>query len=179
MDQSLTGPTILRSIQEQGFQGSRSTLSQYIADLRRLRRTGGEPSPRFRHVSPRSAAKILTKPRDKVDDEDRPYLKRLLSNVEGTVVVRNLAISFYELMKQSDEGRLNEWLAEAKDCGVRELQRFARGIQKDYSAIAAGIAEPWSNGQVEGQINRLKTLKRQMYGRAGFELLRARVLYHG
>lgn len=99
VDQLLTGPTILCIIQEQGYQGSRSTLGQCIAEPRRLRLAGEQPSPRLRHVSPRSAAKVLTKPRDKVDDEDRPYLNRLLSNVEGTVVVRNLAMSFCELMK--------------------------------------------------------------------------------
>jgi transposase len=54
--------------------------------------------------------------------------------------------------------------------------RFSYGLQKDISAIAAAVESPWSTGQVEGQINRLKMIKRQMYGRAGFELLRARVL---
>ena len=56
------------------------------------------------------------------------------------------------------------------------MVRFAYGLQKDISAVAAAVDTPWSNGQVEGQVNRLKALKRQMYGRAGFPLLRARVL---
>ncbi len=58
------------------------------------------------------------------------------------------------------------------------MRSFARGIRKDLAAVSAGIGGPWSNGQLEGQINRLKMLKRQMFGRAGFDLLRARVLYH-
>jgi transposase len=59
------------------------------------------------------------------------------------------------------------------------LNGFAQGIRQDEAAVAAAMSEPWSNGPVEGQVNRLKTVKRQMYGRAGFKLLRARVLYAG
>jgi transposase len=62
-----------------------------------------------------------------------------------------------------------------EDSGCAELQSFAAGLRQDESAVAAALTEAWSNGPVEGQVNRLKTIKRQMYGRAGFELLRARV----
>jgi transposase len=59
------------------------------------------------------------------------------------------------------------------------MNGFAQGIRQDEAAVAAAMSEPWSNGPVEGQVNRLKTIKRQMYGRAGFQLLRARVLDAG
>jgi transposase len=59
----------------------------------------------------------------------------------------------------------------------RDLQTFAAGLQRDYAAVRAALSEPWSNGQTEGQVTRLKLLKRQMYGRAKFDLLRQRVLY--
>ena len=61
--------------------------------------------------------------------------------------------------------------------GIKELAGFARRLQQDSSAVAEALRSPWSNGQTEGQINRLKFIKRQMYGRAKFDLLRARVLY--
>jgi transposase len=64
----------------------------------------------------------------------------------------------------------------AKHSGISSLARFAAGLEKDFAAVLSAVETDWSNGQVEGQINRLKTLKRQMYGRAGFELLRARAL---
>jgi transposase len=67
-------------------------------------------------------------------------------------------------------------LSSAKWSDLRMVCRFAYGLQKDISAVAAAVDTPWSTGQVEGQINRLKMIKRQMFGRAGFELLRARVL---
>ena len=64
----------------------------------------------------------------------------------------------------------------AETSGIPELNGFATGIRRDHAAVAAGIEKPWSNGQVEGQVHRLKLLKRQMYGRSGFLLLRRRVL---
>ena len=179
LNQSLSGPVIFRKIQEQGYRGSRSTLGQYLADLRRSKRSGQESVVRRHRISPRSAARLLTRSDDKVDEEDKPYLKLLLEKLEGAEAIRNLSDSFRKLLEKHDRSGLDNWLSEAMTCGVRELRTFAQGIQRDYEAVAAGIAERWSNGQVEGQVNRLKTLKRQMYGRAGFALLRARVLYHG
>jgi transposase len=73
--------------------------------------------------------------------------------------------------------RLDAWLAEAERCAVPALGRFAAGLRHDLDAVQAGLSEPWSNGQTEGQIHRLKLLKRQMYGRAGFTVLRQRVLH--
>lgn len=81
-----------------------------------------------------------------------------------------------------DEKRVEEltgWLARARRSGVAEFKRFAQGLEREREAIAAAIALPWSNGQVEGQVNRLKVIKRQMYGRANFDLLRLRVLAPG
>jgi transposase len=72
---------------------------------------------------------------------------------------------------------LRGWLDEATASEIKEIQSFVAGIERDYDAVAAGFRLHWSKGQVEGNVNRLKTLKRQMYGRAGFELLRQRVLY--
>lgn len=73
--------------------------------------------------------------------------------------------------------RLEGWLIEAEQSGVIELRAFARGIRRDREAVEMAIRVEWSQGQTEGQVNRLKCLKRQMYGRAGFALLRQRVLH--
>ncbi|BDV37137.1 transposase [Methylocystis bryophila] len=76
----------------------------------------------------------------------------------------------------ADPGELSSWLDDARHSGIRALQQFARMLSRDIDALRNTIAEPWSSGQTEGEINRLKTLKRAMSGRAGFELLRARML---
>jgi transposase len=72
---------------------------------------------------------------------------------------------------------LEAWLADAASSSIAELQGFAYGIRRDWAAVEAGLTLEWSQGQVEGHISRLKALKRQMYGRAKFDLLRQRVLY--
>ena len=71
---------------------------------------------------------------------------------------------------------LEAWLAEAKACGVGAVETFAAGLELDGAAVRTALTETWSSGQAEGQVNRLKLLKRQSYGRAGFDLLRRRVL---
>ena len=68
------------------------------------------------------------------------------------------------------------WLQEASSCGIRAVETFAAGLQQEEAAIKAALTLPWSSGQAEGQINKLKLIKRQMYGRANFDLIRRRVL---
>ena len=71
---------------------------------------------------------------------------------------------------------LDAWLAEARSCGIAAVETFAAGLEQDGAAVRAALTSPWSSGQAEGQINRLKLLKRRMYGRAGLDLLRRRAL---
>jgi transposase len=71
---------------------------------------------------------------------------------------------------------LDAWLIDARASGIYAMQRFAKTIRQDLEAVRNAMSEPWSNEQTEGQIDRLKTLKRTMYGRAGVELLRARMM---
>ena len=90
----------------------------------------------------------------------------------------DLAREFREIIRQRQSDRLEAWAGRAQQAGApRELANFAQGLKADWAAVQAALTMPWSNGQVEGQVNRLKTIKRQMYGRAGFDLLRQRVLH--
>ena len=86
---------------------------------------------------------------------------------------RSLAHRFLGLVRRRDLDGFDRWLPEARACTVPEMQRFAA----DLSAVRAAFSSPWNNGQVESQINRLKYLKRQMYGRAKLDLMRIRVLH--
>jgi transposase len=85
---------------------------------------------------------------------------------------------FRHLLRTRDLAGFREWLPQALQCTVLEVQGFARGLCRDRSAVEAAFVYEWNNGQVEGQVNRLKMLKRQTYGRANFDLLRKRVLFH-
>ena len=91
-----------------------------------------------------------------------------------------MAQEFCRLVRDRQAESLDEWMARTHDEGVpRELRGFADGLKQDDAAVRAALSLEWSNGQVEGQVNRLKLIKRQMYGRAGFDLLRQRVLHTG
>ncbi len=97
------------------------------------------------------------------------------ASVEFTTM-RHLAMRFRGLLRGGTVEKLDDWLRDARRSGISGMQRFARALRHDIEAVRNAVQEPWSNGQTEGQINRLKTLKRSMYGRAGVDLLRARLM---
>lgn len=103
-------------------------------------------------------------------------MKRIWQTNADLQELYQLGQDFVLMVKQRQARRLNTWLARAQQSSSVELRGFASGIKRDYAAVKAALSLPWSQGQVEGQITRLKNLKRQMYGRAGFDLLRLRVL---
>ena len=82
------------------------------------------------------------------------------------------------MLRERRGADLEQWMAMAFHCGIAEWRTFVRKLQQDQAAVQAGLTLKWNNGPVEGHINRLKLIKRSMYGRAGFDLLRQRVLDH-
>ena len=89
---------------------------------------------------------------------------------------RRLTQDFAKMVRNLEGEKLDGWLEKAARCEASVMKKFAAGLKKDLDAVRAGLTEPWSNGPVEGFVNKLKLVKRQGYGRAGFGLLRARVL---
>ncbi len=81
------------------------------------------------------------------------------------------------MVKERRADLFDDWLLSVEASGIEDLQQWADGLLADEAAVRNALSSEWSNGQVEGQVNRLKTIKRQMYGRAKFDLLRARVLH--
>ena len=103
-------------------------------------------------------------------------LTHLKAQHREIAVAIELAQDFCAIVRGRQSDRFDDWLARATLSSVAPLQRFATGLRADYEAVKAGVTLPWSNGPVEGQINRLKMLKRQMFGRAKIDLLRQRFL---
>ena len=97
------------------------------------------------------------------------------AHVAGAALVRECGVN-PKVGPEAARVALTTWLADARRSGVRALETFAAGLEQDGAAIQAALTTPWSSGQAEGQITRLKLIKRQMYGRASFDLLRRRVL---
>ena len=89
-----------------------------------------------------------------------------------------LSQAFVTMLRERRASDLDDWLQQAERSHISDLQRFANGIRRDYAAVKAAFSCEISNGQVEGQVLRLKLQKRQVYGRAKFDLLRQRVLHH-
>jgi transposase len=165
-----------------GFGGSYDAVRRYLA--RRLGSTG-RPGPRIGPLSPPAVAAppsarklsfaFIRRPEDREADEQTRVDKLFgcgADLTEGLV----LAGEFAAMVRKRSRQSLSEWLARAASA-CAELRNFGAGLRQDEAAVAAALTEPWSNGPVEGQVNRLKLIKRQMYGRAGFQLLRARVRY--
>jgi transposase len=92
-------------------------------------------------------------------------------------IVYLLSQEFVTLLKEQQAETLDSWLKRAKESRVTELGSFVNGIRRDYAAVHAACSLPWSNGTTEGHVNRLKFLKRQMFGRAHLDLLRVKVLH--
>ena len=161
-----------REIRAQGFAGSRTPVRDFVRQLRE-----GFPTPpaiRFRRPSVRTCAWWLVLRDDELSDDQRRYLDALTGLSPEISLVRSLAQEFRRMLAESDLRALGAWVEAARRSPLRT---FAQGIHSDVAAVRAAIELPWSNGPTEGHVNRLKTIKRQMYGRAGFDLLRARMLH--
>lgn len=187
---------LARELRERGYRGNDAMVRRYLADLRRLRprplpaahaaataphngETGATkerptamiagPAP-----SPRETAWLLRKgdvQPEALRPEQRDYLDALCSTCPGLERVRSLATEFARILKEHDSSALDPWFTAADQS---ELRSFAASLRRDRDAVLAAVLFHWSNGQVEGQVQRLKLIKRTMYGRASFELLRRR-----
>lgn len=175
------GELIFREIRERGYRGSVTNVRAMTTRLRKSLPAMIHPPKHAKQgensYSPRELRWLLAKKPKDLSSEEREDLSRLLANSEEVSLVYSFVQSFLQMLRSRQHERLRGWLDEAKASGIKELQSFVIGIELDYDAVSAGFRFHWSQGQVEGNVNRLKTLKRQMYGRAGFALLRQRVLH--
>jgi len=127
-------------------------------------------------ISPVAAAALCIKPTPMLTQSQAAKVAVLKEASPSFVIMRRLAMRFRGLPRSAHPAELGSWLDDARRSGIRSLQQFARTLTRDMATVRNANIERWSSGQAEGQINRLKTLKRSMYGRAGIELLRARML---
>lgn len=180
--------SLYQAIRVQGYRGSETAVRNYLMALREA--IGPRRRPRRyyppiskesqRHQrtglsSRRATWLVLRKPEDR-SAEDLHLLDLVEQAHPQVKVACALAQAFVQMIRNRNASALQPWLEEAARSGVSELRTFATSIKRDQVAIQAALTYEWSQGQVEGQINRLKLLKRQSYGRASFDLLRHRVL---
>lgn len=119
---------------------------------------------------------LLSKPVDELDDDDYEKVMKLCQCSQEVALAYGLVTDFQDLVRCRKAKQLANWVELALASGVPEMASFARGVQRDFAAVYAGMELEWSQGPVEGHVNRLKMIKRSMFGRANFDLLRLRVL---
>ena len=129
--------------------------------------------PKPQPPTPRKAARLLRSQPDKLGEDDRRFVTALLELSPPIARAVELAKAFSSMVKEGRADQLDGWIRAAEEGGFKG---FAGSLRQDRDAVHAALTLPWSTGPVEGQINRLKAIKRSMYGRAGFDLLRRRVL---
>ena len=184
---------LFAEIRHRGYTGSYShtfprSLAQWRAFIRWRRagacRAGGASAgPRANTGSDDRSSDLAAYRGGTLRQTPWPNTARQVANVDALkatsaefTAMRHLAMRFRGLLRGGTPERLDAWLIDARASGIYAMQRFARTIRQDLEAVRNAVLEPWSNGQTEGQINKLKTLKRAMYGRAGVDLVRARMI---
>jgi transposase len=169
----------------QGWTGSVQAVERYVRQFRAAdgRTRAGRaprpapaapPAPKTRHVT----RWLLTRP-DRLDPEDQARLAAVTASCPHLDALAGHVRSFAEMMtRRQGLLALEDWLTRVEADDQPQLRSFANGIRRDQQAVTAGLALPYSSAAMEGNVNKIKMIKRQMYGRAGFPLLRKRVLLH-
>jgi transposase len=179
---------VYREIREQGYTGSDQPIVRFFAQFRKKK-----DARKFKQVDPSKETPVQPPPKRPptasqvahwitFKEEQRlawqqSYLTQLCEKDPQIAQTSELIQEFTTMLRERGGERLDEWLERVEKQGIAELQSFAQGLKKDYEAVKAGLTLSWSNGQTEGQVHRLKLIKRQMYGRGSFTLLRKRVLH--
>jgi transposase len=195
------GGQLYEEIKAQGYSGSQSLLAFLLADLRKTlpppvtgssgrgrrvvspeERPGSRSGhihllPGHRRLSPKGASWLLVSPPEKLTGRQQDQVKRICQADTALQKAYELAQEFVLMVADRQAQRLHIWLDQAESSGLTGLCGFAQSMRRDQAAVFAALSSEWSNGQTEGQVHRLKLLKRQGYGRANFDLLRLRVLH--
>jgi transposase len=161
---------LLREIRELGYQGSSNLLVRYI--------TQGRVEADRPHLSPRRVTRLLLTRPQALSDDQRSLLSELTAACPEMTSLAGLVRSFAALLRPDpgNEAKLRDWTGAARACDLPNVHAFTRGLGLDLDAAIAGVTLPFHNGRTEGVNTKTKMIKRQMYGRAGFTLLRHRIL---
>lgn len=165
------GAELWRRLKRRGFAGSLRVVTEWATRRRRAERATGQHLQKV--PSARTIARMLTIGRDHLTKAETVTVTTIETEVPALGEAREVIARFHAMIRTKAAAGLDPWIEAASGSLVAS---FARGVMKDINAVRAAISEPWSNGQTEGQVNKLKVVKRQMYGRAKIDLLEARLI---
>jgi transposase len=174
-----------QELRARGYTGSYTSVAVYLAAWRSTTyRYRGQVQTRTSSTSnataaysPRQTCWLLLRPTESLDADDHAFLARLFHACPDIALVQALVEEFRTMLLEHNVDAFYTWLHKAETSGIRELEGIAQGIWRDRRAVEAAVRLDWSNGQVEGKVNKLKVIKRDMFGRSKFDLLRQRVLH--
>ena len=180
-----TAIQLFQEIQARGYAGSYRRVTAYVSRIRQAqgippRRQGRRQrrpvvaEPIAQPLTPRRATWLVLRREPQLTAAETQQLTQLCAQSSEVAEAIDLAQDFARLVRQRQPTQLDPWLQRATTSTLEALQRFAHGLRDDYEAVKAGVTLPWSTSPVEGHINRLKMVKRQMFGRAHLDLLRRR-----
>jgi transposase len=170
---------LYREIKVQGYRGGSATVRRLLRSWKHqlpVRYQRLETLPDFDPPAPRQAVWWMMKP-EELEPDQKEYVGELQSLSPEISSGLKLVKEFQALLASKQANKFDDWRLSVEKSGLKELQSFSKGLMKDEAAVRAAMTYDWSNGQVEGSVNRLKMIKRMMFGRASFALLRARVLH--
>jgi transposase len=170
---SRNGAALWRTVKAKGFTVSLRVVSEWATRQRKDEGTASRDNRPGKTPSARSIARMMTTERDTLSKTVARTVAMIGDAIPGLTAARDLLDRFHRIVHHRKDKRLDDWLADAKT-GL--MGSFASGIEQDCTAVRAALTEPWSNGQTERQNTKLKLVKRQMYGRANLDLLRARLI---
>lgn len=165
--------TLYREITEQGYRGSQGTVAVYLAPFREL---GAAPPPKPGVPKVRQITSWMLRHPEDLDTDQALQLKQVLTACPHLDATATHVATFAEILTGRHGDRLDSWMTAVDTADLPHLHRFVTGLRRDYQAVRNGLTLPHNSGSVEGTVNRIKMIKRQMYGRANFDLLRKRIL---
>jgi len=174
------GPQLYGEIREQGYPGTQQTLYRFLRPLRahlQLVQTVKAPTSAVQDFSAKEAVWLFVRDLDALDEKEQETLAAICQVSDAARTIYQLVQEFRRILHQREGTLLDAWLEKVRASQIRELQSFVAGVERDKAAVVAGLTLPQNNGLVEGKVNKLKLIKRMGYGRAGFPLLRQRVLH--
>ena len=184
---------LFEEIKTQGYRGSYKAVTMFVAELKRgtfplhpelvhsatsdLSPPTQQSKPKIKSVAPRHVAYLLTKPVSDLTAEQQHEVDWLCQSFPDLATAYHLAQEFGKMVRQRLPDQFTDWLEKACTSGLTDFRNFATGLAKDHDAVLAALSVSWSSGPIEGHVNRLKLIKREMFGRGKLDLLKKRLCY--